>query len=96
METAIVEKLGPTSGPTEKYFARFQSYFNGLSKEEKEVIAAEAKGRVAFVAAEDEVTREFLEATKAFFANYGDTYQRGDYQEFARLIKVSQHIYNCI
>ena len=88
MEAAIVEKLGPTTGPTEKYFARFQSYFNSLETAEKEVIRAEANGRLAFVAPEDEVSREFLEATKAFFANYGDSYQRGDYMEFARLVKV--------
>ena len=96
IEAAIVQKLGPTSGPTEKYFLRFQTYFNDLSKEQKEVIAEEAKGRIAFVAAEDEVTRDFLEATNAFFANYGDKYQRGDYMEFARLIKVSSNIFNNI
>ena len=90
MEAAIVEKLGPTSGPTEKYFARFESYFNGLTKEEKEVIQTEAHGRIAFVSAEDAVTREFLEATKAFFANYGGSFQRGDYKEFARLVKVPE------
>lgn len=88
MEAAIVDKLGPTSGPTEKYFARFKIYFNGLTKEEKEVIRAEAKNRLPLVAAEDEVTREFLDATKAFFSQFGESYQRGDYLEFARLIKV--------
>ena len=88
MEAAVVDKLGPTSGPREKYFARFETYFNGLTREEKEVIRSDADARLGIVGAEDEVTREFLEATKAFFASYSGMYQRGDYKEFAGLIKV--------
>ena len=88
MEAAIVEKLGPTTRPREKYFARFESYFNALSEDDREAIRTGASDRKEFVADEDEVTREFLEATKTFFANYGDSFQRGDYKEFARLVKV--------
>ncbi|QQP52276.1 Hypothetical protein FKW44_004381 [Caligus rogercresseyi] len=87
MYALIIEKLGPTSGPTEKYFARLASYFNGLIKEVKKVIKTEAHDRIAFVSAKDAVTHEFLEATNLFFANYGNSYQRGDYKEFARLVK---------
>ena len=68
VEAAVVEKLGPTSGPTEKYFSRFEAYFNSLTKEEKVEISAEGPTRVAQVAPEDEVTREFLDATKTFFS----------------------------
>ena len=87
MEAAVVDKLSPTSGPREKYFARFETYFNGLTNKEKEVIRSDANARLGMVGAEDEV-REFLEATKAFFASYSGMYQRGDYKEFAGLIKV--------
>ena len=38
MEAAVAEKLGPSSGPREKYFARFETYFNGLTEEEREAI----------------------------------------------------------
>ncbi|QQP55780.1 Hypothetical protein FKW44_000226, partial [Caligus rogercresseyi] len=50
-------------------------------------IKTEAHDRIAFVSAEDAVTHEFLEATKSFFTNYCDSYQRGDNKEFARLVK---------
>ena len=92
MEAAVVEKLGPTTGPREKTFTTFETYFNSLSKEEKEEISAEAADRVGQVSPEDEVTRDFFEATKAFFTNFMEEerpFQRGDYLEFARLIMVS-------
>ena len=92
MEAAVAEKLGPTTGPREKYFARFESYFNNLTEEEREVIRTNAADRRPLVGDEDEVTREFMEATKSFFANYGNSFQRGDYKEFARLVKVYQSI----
>ena len=84
----MAEKLGPTSGPREKYFARFQTYFNNLEEEEKETIRLDAPNRLGLVAAHDDVTREFLEATKAFFSAFTGGYQRGDYLEFSCLIKV--------
>jgi hypothetical protein len=49
MEAAIVEKLGPTSGPREKYFAKFETYFNTLEKEEKAKISAESTERIGLV-----------------------------------------------
>ena len=91
VEAAVVEKLGPTSGPTEKYFSRFEAYFNSLTKEEKVEISAEGPTRIAQVAPEDDVTREFLDATKTFFSDFmaqENAFQRGDYLEFARLIMV--------
>ena len=84
----MVDKLGPTTGPREKYFARFETHFNGLTKDAKEAIRSDANARLGMVGAEDEVTRDFLEATKSFFASYSGAYQRGDYKEFAGLIKV--------
>ena len=92
MEAAVVEKLGPTTGPREKTFPTFETFFNSLSEEEKAEIKAEAADRVTQVAPEDEVTRDFFEATKAFFTNFmaeERPFQRGDYLEFARLIMVS-------
>ena len=88
MEAAVVEKLGPTSGPREKYFARFEAYFNGLKEEEKEEIRSGAGDQLTMIAAEDDVTREFCDATKTFFSSFTGAYQRGDYYEFARLVKV--------
>ena len=38
LEKAIAVKLGPSSGPREKYFARFESFFNSMNNEEKEKI----------------------------------------------------------
>ena len=88
MEAAVAEKLGPTSGPRKKYFARFQTYFNDLAEEEKEAIRLDAPNHLRQVGDEDDVTREFLDATKAFFSTFVECYQRGDYLEFSRLIKV--------
>ena len=35
MGAAIALKLGPTSGPREKYFTKFEKYFNNLTEEKK-------------------------------------------------------------
>ena len=91
LEKAITVKLGPTSGPREKYFARFESYFNTLEKDEKEKIRGEAPTRLNLLSAEDDVTRECFEATRTFFTNFtkeANGYQRNDYKEFAELIMV--------
>ena len=88
---ALTQKLGPTSGPSEKYFTRFQSYFNSLAKEEVEKVRVEATACVGLLSPEDEVTREFMESTKAFFTGFMQEsrgFQRDDYREFARLIMV--------
>ena len=91
-ECAIEDKLGPTSGPTEKYFTRFEAYFNKLSTEEREAIRADAVSRRDnLLRAEDDVTREFMESTRAFFTAFmsqANGFQRDDYREFARMIMV--------
>ena len=91
MEAAVVEKLGPTSGPREKYFAKFETYFNSLDEEEKAKIAAESTERIGLVSPEDDVTRQFHAEATAFFTEFlaqDNAFQRGDYQELARLITV--------
>ena len=91
MEAAVATKLGPSTGPREKYFTRFATYFNSLDQEEKEKIYAEAADRIKLLAAEDEITRQFIEATKSFFSQFmaeNNEFQRGDYLELARLIMV--------
>ena len=88
---AMTEKLGPTSGPREKYFVRFESFFNSLSKEEVEEIRRQAPSRVALFSPEDDITREFLESTRVFFSSFmaeSNGFQRDDYLEFARMIMV--------
>ena len=95
MEAAVLEKLGPSSGPREKYFARFETYFNSLSKEEKEEIRARATDRRQMVAPEDDVTREFFKATKAFFDGFATgskDFPRGDYFEMAWVIRVRKKV----
>ena len=88
-ELAVEVKLGPSSGPREKYFARFESNFNSLTEEEKETIRVDAPNHIGIVAAEDGITRQFLDATRSFFSQFmaeARPFQRGDYLEFARLI----------
>ena len=89
MEAAVVEKLGPTSGPREKYFAKFETYFNSLEEADKNTIVREAIDRIEIFAPEDEVTRSFQAATKAFFINFmvsEPSFQRRDNLEFAHLV----------
>ena len=86
-------KLGPTFGPREKYFVRFEAYFNALTKTEVEEIRSQATERIALFSPEDDVTREFLESTKAFFTSFmaeSNGFQRDDYLEFARMIMVNE------
>ena len=88
---AMTEKLGPTSGPCEKYFMRFEVYFNALTKEEAEEIRLGASQRASLLSPEDEVTKEFIESTRAFFSSFMAEkrgFQRDDYLEFARMIMV--------
>ena len=89
MEAAIAEKLGPTSGPRKKYFAKFEMYFNSLEEADKNTIVREAIDRIEILAPEDEVTRSFQAATKAFFINFmvsEPSFQRRDNLEFAHLV----------
>ena len=91
LHAAITEKLGPTSGPREKYFDRFRTYFNSLSKEEVEAIRLDASACLNLLAPEDDVSREFMESTRAFFTNFmkeANGFQRDDYKELARVIMV--------
>ena len=91
LEKAIAVKLGPSSGPREKYFARFESFFNSMNDEEKEKIRTDAPTRRNLLSAEDDVTREFFESTRSFFSDFmseANGFQRDDYLEFARLIMV--------
>ena len=91
LQAAIVAKLGPSSGPTEKYFARFQEYFNSLTEEEVEEIRLNASSRADFLKEEDDVTREMLDATREFFRSFmskSNGFQRDDYLEMACLIMV--------
>lgn len=89
IEASVVVKLGATSGPREKYFARFETYYNSLSPEEKTKIIADATKMLGLLSPEDDITREFLAATHSFFTGFmasGNGFQRGDYLELARLI----------
>ena len=92
LQAAIVEKLGPTSGPNEKYNSRFEEFFNTMEAEEKEKIRADAPNRRdGLFKFEDDVTQEFLESTREFFYNFmseANGFQRDDYGEFANLIMV--------
>ena len=91
LEAAIVSKLGPTPGPKEKYFSKFKSYFNTLSDEEKEKIVTEAAAHIGLLTPEDDVTKEFHARSKAFFTEFmasDNSFQRGDYLEFARIVMV--------
>ena len=67
LHEALTQKLGPTSGPTEKYFARFESYFNSLKKEEVEEIRMAATARLELLSPEDEVTAEFFESSSLLY-----------------------------
>ena len=91
-EAACETKLGPTTGPREKCFTRFQTHFNSLSREEKEEIRRNAVAARSIVGIEDDVTRDFFEATRSFFEQFEsecDSYKRGDFKEFARLVMVN-------
>ena len=92
LHAAVVEKLGPTSGPSEKYFTRFQTYYNALSDEEKEKIKGEAlQQAINLLAPEDDITAEFKEASTSFFSAFATadhSYDRGDYKECSLLIRV--------
>ena len=91
LQAAMEQKMGPTSGPREKYFTRFEEYFNSLSEEEVEEIRVDAPSRLGLFSSEDDVTKEFLESTKTFFTTFmseANGFQRDDYLEFANLIMV--------
>ena len=95
LHEALTQKLGPTLGPTEKYFTRFESYFNSMKKEEVEEIRKGATARLNLLSPEDEVTKEFFESSHAFFANFmskSNGFQRDDYGEFAHLIMVREFL----
>ena len=92
MEAAIVAKLGPTSGPTEKYFARFEAYFNSLDSETKSQILKNASVALDVLSVEDSLVEEFRDATREFFRQFmskPNSFQRGDYLELARLVTVN-------
>ena len=91
LQTAMTEKLGPTTGPTEKYFDRFQSYFNSLSTEEFEEIRLGASSCFEFLSPTDDLGKEFFECTRVFFTDFmakRNGFRRDDYRELARLIMV--------
>jgi len=52
------------SGPKEKYFTRFQEWFNYLT-EEKQKINDEAITKIQLLSPEDEVTRNFKSTNKS-------------------------------
>ena len=86
-------RVGPTSGPCEKYFARFETFFNALSEEEKAESVSESPRHFQLLEPEDQVTRDLREATRVFFTEFlarenGDL--RGDYKELAHLVMVSK------
>ena len=92
MGAAITLKLGPTSGPREKYFTKFEKYFNNLTEEEKEHILEDANEKVKLLAPKDEVTSEFHQRVKKLFSSFFETkhsFQREDYLELARIVLVS-------
>ena len=81
----MTEKLGPSLGPTEKYFERFQTYFNSLSRDEREGIRLGASSCVEWLSPTDDITKEM------FFSHFiakSNGFQRDDYRELARLIMV--------
>jgi trans-2-enoyl-CoA reductase len=94
-EAATKDKLGPTSGPKEKYFSRFEEYFNKLSEAEKEDILKDAADKIRLLAPEDDLKREFQIRVKNFFTEFtaSSSFQRGDYQEFCRIVMV-RHLFS--
>ena len=91
LQTAMTEKLGPSSGPTEKYFERFQTYFNSLSTDEREGIRLGASSCVEWLSPTDDITKEMFGSTREFFSHFmakSNGFQRDDYRELARLIMV--------
>jgi hypothetical protein len=98
---AVALKLGPSSGPKDKVFGRFEQWFNSLTEEEIEEIVAEAASRIELLAPEDEVTHDFQSRSREFFANFfaassTSGFQRGDYLEFARIVMVRYFYVNDI
>ena len=90
LQAAMTEKLGPSSGPTEKYFERFQTYFNSLSTDDREAIRKEASSST-YLKPEDDFSEELFQSTRDFFADFmarKNGFQRDDYREFANLIMV--------
>ena len=94
LQAAIVKKLGPTSGPNEKYNTRFEEFFNTMEAEEVEKIRVDAPNRQGLFSGEDDVSCEFLESTRTFFSHFmseTNKFQWDDYGEFAKLIMVSAY-----
>ena len=92
MGAVITLKLGPTSRPREKYFTKFEKYFNNLTEEEKAHILEDANEKVKLLASKDKVTSEFHQKVKKLFSSFFETkhsFQRGDYLELARKMLVS-------
>jgi hypothetical protein len=92
MEITTTSKFGPTSGPKEKYFSRFEKYFNSLTDDQLQEIVSESADRIRFFAPEDDLTREFQIRVKNFFAEFrssNTSFQRGDYLEFSNVLMVS-------
>jgi hypothetical protein len=92
-EASFASKFGPTSGPKEKFFARFETFFNSLMEDQLADIINEGAERIRLLAPEDDLTREFQARVKNFFTEFlasSSSFQRGDYQEFARLVMVSK------
>lgn len=91
IEAAIKEKMGPTSGPTESYFSRFGTYFNELDDKDKDDIVRDANIALNLLSVEDGLVKEFRDATRAFLIQFmakKNSFQRGDYLEFARIVMV--------
>jgi hypothetical protein len=93
-------KLGPTSGPKDKVYDHFEKMFDSFTEDEMEKILDESKERIGLLAPEDDITREFQSRAKAFFGDFFTasstaSFQRGDYLEFSRILRVrAQHSYH--
>ena len=100
LQAAMAEKLGPSSGPTEKYFERFQTYFNSLSMDDREGIRLGASSCAEYLSPTDDVGKEMFKSTQDFFSHFmakSNGFQRDDYCKLACLIMVGtkKYMINC-
>ena len=80
------------------FFSKFEQFFNQLSNDEKDEIFEAAKDKVNLCAPEDDVTSKFRNITTIFLSQFSEStaFQRGDYQELFKLVKVRKNKQLCL